>query len=86
MPIEKVKSEFAKLSDILAEEPIADECTAGELKKVHDQLQEAIKSGDPAQRIRDKKLAEQLLIFEETNPVIGKAIKDLINALSGMGI
>lgn len=86
MPIKKVKSEFEKLSAILAEDLIADECTAGELKQVHDQLQEAIKSGDPAQLIRDKKLAQQLVIFEETNPIVGKAIKDLINALSGMGI
>jgi non-homologous end joining protein Ku len=86
MPIEKVKSEFEKLSAILAEDLIADECTAGELKQVHDQLQEAIKSGDPAQVIQDKKLAEQLLVLEESNPVVGKIIKDLINALSGMGI
>ena len=86
MPIEKVKSEFEKLSAILAEDLIADECTAGELKQVHDQLQEAIKSRDPAQLIRDKKLAQQLLIFEESNPIVGKVIKDLINALSGMGI
>lgn len=86
MPIEKVKSEVKKLSEILEKEPIADECTADELKQVHDQLQEAIKSGDPAQNIREKKLAEQLVLFEETNPVIGKVIKDLVNALSGMGI
>ena len=86
MPIKKVKSEFKKLTEILDEDPIADKCTAGELKLVHDQLQEAIKSGDPAQLIRDKKLMQQLLVFEETNPVIGKAIKDLVNALSGMGI
>ncbi|MCW8994642.1 MAG: DUF4404 family protein [Psychromonas sp.] len=86
MPIKKVKSEFEKLSAILAEDLIADECTAGELKQVHDQLQEAIKSGDPAQLLSDKKFSEQLLVIEETNPVIGKVIKDLINALSGMGI
>lgn len=86
MAIEKVRSEFNKLSAILADDLIADECTAGELKKVHDQLQEAIKSRDPAQLIRNKKLAQQLLIFEESNPIVGKAIKDLINALSGMGI
>lgn len=86
MAIEKVKSEFEKLSAILAEDLIADECTAGELKQVHDQLQDAIKSRDPAQLIRDKKIAQQLLVFEESNPVIGKVIKDLISALSGMGI
>ena len=86
MPIEKVKSEFKKLSEILSEDLIADECTADELKQVHDQLQEAIKSRDPAQLISDKKLTEQLLALEESNPVIGKVIKDLINALSGMGI
>ncbi|WP_372881507.1 DUF4404 family protein [Psychromonas sp.] len=86
MAIKKVKSEFEKLSAILDEDLIADECTAGELKQVHDQLQEAIKSGDPAQLIRDKKIAQQLVVFEETNPVVGKVIKDLINALSGMGI
>ena len=86
MPIKKVQSEFEKLSDILADGVVADECTAGELQKVHDQLQEAILSRDPAQLIREKKIAEQLVIFEETNPVIGKVVKDLINALSGMGI
>ena len=86
MAIKKVKSEFEKLSAILDEDLIADECTAGELKQVHDQLQEAIKSGDPAQLIRDKKIAQQLVVFEETNPIVGKVIKDLINALSGMGI
>jgi len=86
MPITKVKSEAQKLSDILKNNVIADECTAGELKTVHDQLQEAILSRDPAQLIRDKKLTQQLLVFEETNPVVGKAIKDLITALSGMGI
>jgi len=86
MPITKVKSEAQKLSDILKNNVIADECTAGELKTVHDQLQEEILSRDPAQLIRDKKLTQQLLVFEESNPVVGKAIKDLITALSGMGI
>lgn len=86
MAITKVKSEFQKLSDILNTDIIADECTAGELKLVHDQLQEAILSRDPAQLIRDKKLAQQLLVFEESNPIVGKAIKDFMNALSGMGI
>ncbi|MEL0659052.1 MULTISPECIES: DUF4404 family protein [Psychromonas] len=86
MPIKKVQSEFKKLSDVLSEGLVADECTAGELQKVHDQLQQAIMSGDPAQLIRDKKISQQLLMFEETNPVVGKVVKDLMNALSGMGI
>ena len=86
MPITKVKSEFKKLSEILNNDIIADECTAGELKLVHDQFQEAILSRDPAQLIRDKKLTQQLLVFEESNPIVGKAIKDLMMALSGMGI
>lgn len=86
MPITKVKSEVQKLSDILNNDIIADECTAGELRAVHDELQEAILSRDPAQLIRDKKITQQLLMFEESNPVVGKAIKDLMNALSGMGI
>lgn len=86
MPITKVKSEFKKLSDILNNDLIADECTAGELQAVHDQLQEAILSRDPAQLIRDKGLTQQLLVFEESNPIVGKAIKDLMSALSGMGI
>jgi hypothetical protein len=86
MPISKVKSEVKKLSEILDDDIIADECTAGELRLVHDQLQEAIKSRDPAQLIRDKKLTQQLLVFEESNPIVGKVIKDLMTALSGMGI
>lgn len=86
MPIKKAKSEFAKLSAILEDDLIADECTAGELKKIHDQFQEAIKSRDPAQLIRDKKISQQLLVIEETNPIIGKIIKDIMHALSGMGI
>lgn len=86
MPITKVKSEVQKLSDILNNDIVADECTAGELRLVHDQLQEAILSRDPAQLIRDKKLTQQLLVFEESNPVVGKVIKDLMQALSGMGI
>lgn len=86
MPIKKVQSEFEKLSDILSDGVIADECTAGELQKVHNELQDAIASRDPAKVIRDRKIEEQLVMFEETNPVVGKVIKDLINALSGMGI
>ena len=86
MPIKKVKFEFEKLSDILSDGVVADECTAGELQKVHDQLQDAISSRDPAKMIRDRKIAQQLVIFEETSPVVGKVIKDLMNALSGMGI
>ena len=86
MPIKKVQSEFEKLSDILADGVVADECTAGELQKVHDELQNAIRSGDPAKIIRDKKITEQLVMFEEANPVVGKVVKDLMNALSGMGI
>jgi len=86
MPIKQVQSEFEKLSAILANDLVADECTAGELQKVHDQLQQAIISGDPAQLIRDNKITQQLVALEETNPVVGKAIKDLMNALSGMGI
>ena len=61
-------------------------CTAGELQAVHDQLQAAILSRDPAQLIRDERLVQQLLVFEESNPVVGKVIKDLMSALSGMGI
>ena len=86
MPIKKVQTEFGKLSDILATGVVADECTAGELQKVHDELQDAIRSGDPAKSIRDKKITQQLVMFEETNPVVGKVVKDLLNALSGMGI
>ncbi|WP_354623346.1 DUF4404 family protein [Psychromonas sp. MME2] len=86
MAINKVKSEFEKLSAILDEGLIADECTAGELKQVHDQLQKAIAARDPAQHIRDKKIAQQLVLFEESNPIVGKVVKDLLNALSGMGI
>jgi hypothetical protein len=86
MPIKKVKSELKKLSDILNNDIVADECTAGELRLVHDQLQDAILSGDPAKLIRDKKLIQQLVMFEESNPIVGKAIKDFISALSGMGI
>ena len=86
MPIRKVKSEFKKLTSILEKEPIADECTAGELKRVHDQLQQAISSGDPAQLIREKKITQQLLLLEEHNPAFSKVIRDVLNALSGMGI
>jgi len=86
MPIKKVQSEFEKLSELLANGMVADECTAGELQKVHNELQDAIRSGDPARSLRDKKIAEQLVVFEETNPVVGKVVKDLMNALSGMGI
>ena len=86
MALTKVQSEFEKLSEILANGVIADECTAGELQKVHDELQQAICSRDPAKLIRDKKIAQQLVMFEESNPVMGKVVKDLMNALSGMGI
>ena len=53
MPITKVQSEFQKLSDLLADGVVADECTAGELQQVHDQLQQAIISGDPEKLIKD---------------------------------
>ncbi|WP_094751514.1 DUF4404 family protein [Psychromonas sp. CD1] len=86
MSIQKIKSEFDKLSEILNNDLIADECTAGALKEVHDQLQEAILSGDPAQYLRNRKIMQQLLLFEETNPVVTKVIKDILNTLSGMGI
>lgn len=86
MPIRKVQTEFEKLSEILADGVIADECTAGELQKVHDELQDAIRARDPAQTIRDKKITQQLIMFEETSPIVGKVVKDLMNALSGMGI
>jgi len=86
MPIRKVKNEFDKLTAILETEPIADECTAGELTRIRDQFQDAIRSGDPAQLLKEKKIEQQLLLLEENNPVISKAIKDVINALSGMGI
>jgi len=86
MPIRKVKTEFEKLTAILNDEPIADECTSAELNRIKEQFQDAIRSGDPAQRLKEKKIEQQLLLLEENNPVIGKAIKDVINALSGMGI
>ncbi len=86
MPFTKIESEVEKLSNVLENEIFADECTAGELQKVHDQLQEAIQSGDPAQVLRDRQITQQLLDFEESNPVVGKVLKDLMNALSSMGI
>ena len=86
MPIEKAKSELQKLNDILREDLIADPCTASDLQEVHDQFQQAILSGDPAGTIREKNLTEQLIAFEESSPTIAKAIRDFLNALSGMGI
>ena len=86
MPIKKVKSELKKLSDILNNDIIADECTAGELRLVHDQFQDAIIARDPAKLILDKRLIQQLFVFEESNPIVGKVIKDFMSALSGMGI
>ncbi|HIP76289.1 MAG TPA: DUF4404 family protein [Psychromonas hadalis] len=86
MPIEKVKLELEKLTGVLSEDLIADECTASELKIVHDQFQNAILSADPSIMIKDEKLIDQLAFFEETHPVVGKAIKDFLNALSSMGI
>jgi hypothetical protein len=86
MPIEKVKSELGKLTDVLSEDLIADECSAQELKIVHDQFQNAILSADPSMIIKDEKLIDQLAFFEETHPAIGKAIKDFLNALSSMGV
>jgi len=86
MPLERIKTEVKKLSNILDKDIIADQCTAGELQHVHDQFQQAIISGDPAKLIRDNKLSQQLLAFEELNPTVGKAIKDILAALSSMGI
>jgi hypothetical protein len=86
MPIEKVKAELEKLTGILSEDLIADECTASELKVVHDQFQNAILSANPSLIIKDEKLIDQLALFEETHPAIGKAIRDFLNALSSMGI
>ena len=86
MPLEQIKTEVKKLSTILAQDVIADQCTAGELQHVHDQFQQAIISGDPAKLIRDNKLSQQLLAFEEINPTVGKVIKDIVAALSNMGI
>jgi len=86
MPITKVQSEFQKLSDLLADGVVADECTAGELQQVHDQLQQAIISGDPEKLIKDNGITQQLVELEEINPNVTKVVKDLLNALSGMGI
>ncbi|MCK5817763.1 MAG: DUF4404 family protein [Psychromonas sp.] len=86
MPIKKAKTHIEKLNNILREDLIADECTAKDLQLVHNQLQEAILSGDPSGRIKDQKLVQQLLLFEESHPAVGKVIRDLLNALSGMGI
>ena len=86
MPLERIKTEVNKLSNILDKDVIADKCTAGELQKVHDQFQKAIISGDPAKLIRENKLSQQLLAFDEINPTVSKVIKDLVTALSSMGI
>jgi len=86
MPIEKAKTHLKNLNNILQEDLIADKCTASDLQLVHDQLQNAISSGDPSGMIKDQKLVQQLIIFEESHPAVGKVIRDLLNAFSGMGI
>ncbi|KEI69461.1 DUF4404 family protein [Endozoicomonas elysicola] len=84
---EELHLNIQSLHDILEDSPV-DECTAGSLKQITDEIKIAVAQaeGDIPIQGYNEQLEQEAIRFSEDHPALTEAIRQLMITLSSMGI
>ncbi len=84
---EELHINIQNLHDLLEGQPV-DDCTAGSLKQITNEIQLALAQaeGDIPLQGYNEQLEQELIGFGEDHPALTQAIRQVINTLSSIGI
>ena len=84
---EELHLNIQDLHDLLEGQPV-DDCTAGSLKQITDEIQLALAQAEgeiPLQEYNEQ-LEQEAIRFSEAHPALSQAIRQVITTLSSIGI
>ncbi|KEQ18387.1 DUF4404 family protein [Endozoicomonas numazuensis] len=84
---EELHINIQNLHDLLEGQPV-DDCTAGSLKQITDELQLALAQaeGDIPLQDYNEQLEQEAIKFSEEHPALSQAIKQILTTLSSIGV
>ncbi|MGI9277891.1 MAG: DUF4404 family protein [Endozoicomonas sp.] len=84
---EQLHLNIQDLHDLLEGQPV-DDCTAGALKQITDEIQLALAQAEGEIPLQDynEQLEQEAIRFGEEHPAISQAIRQVITTLSSIGI
>ncbi|MRI31521.1 hypothetical protein EOPP23_00760 [Endozoicomonas sp. OPT23] len=84
---EELHINIQNLHDLLEGQPV-DDCTAGSLKQITDEIQLALAQAEGEIPLQDynEQLEQELIKFGEEHPALAQAIRQVMNTLSSIGI
>ncbi|WP_263081478.1 DUF4404 family protein [Endozoicomonas sp. Mp262] len=84
---EELHLRIQDLHDMLEGQPV-DECTAGTLRQITDEIQLALAQaeGDIPLQDYNEQLEQEAIKFSEKHPALSQAIRQVITTLSSIGI
>lgn len=84
---EELHLNIQSLHDLLEGQPV-DDCTAGTLKQITDELQLALAQaeGDIPLQEYNEQLEQEAIRFGEEHPALAQAIRQVMTTLSSIGI
>ena len=84
---EELHLNIQDLHDLLQGQPV-DDCTAGSLKQITDEIQIALAQaeGDIPLQEYNEQLEQEAIRFSEEHPALSQAIRQVMTTLSSIGI
>ncbi|MGI9282775.1 MAG: DUF4404 family protein [Endozoicomonas sp.] len=84
---EELHINIQNLHDLLEGQPV-DDCTAGSLKQITDELQLALAQaeGDIPLQDYNEQLEQEAIKFSEDHPALSQAIRQILTTLSSIGV
>lgn len=84
---EELHLNIQDLHDLLEGQPV-DDCTAGSLKQITDEIQLALAQaeGDIPLQEYNEQLEQEAIRFSEEHPALSQAIRQVMTTLSSIGI
>ncbi|WP_062267777.1 DUF4404 family protein [Endozoicomonas arenosclerae] len=84
---EELHINIQNLHDLLEGQPV-DDCTAGALKQITDELQLALAQAEGEIPLQDynEQLEQEAIKFSEEHPALSQAIRQILTTLSSIGV
>ena len=84
---EELHINIQNLHDLLEGQPV-DDCTAGSLKQITEEIQLALAQAEGEIPLQDynEQLEQELIKFGEEHPALAQAIRQVMSTLSSIGI
>ncbi len=84
---EELHLNIQNLHDLLEGQPV-DDCTAGTLKQITDELQLALAQAEGEIPLQDynEQLEQEAIKFGEDHPALAQAVRQILTTLSSIGV